>query len=180
MVSGGPERSRRSFHPGVASDPMRSDNPGRSPAVTRVDDTDDDLAELLRRTVAELTRRYPDYHPEPFVENAEYFVARLDGRLAGCVALVVHDDLPGAGEVKRLYVDDSARRTGVAQALMSALEARAVERGLRRVVLETGNRQPEAVALYERLGYAVVDPYHPQGWNNVSIFMARELASPEE
>ena len=130
--------------------------------------------------VAELTRRYPDYHPDPFVENAEYFVARLGGRLAGCVALVVHDDLPGAGEVKRLYVDDSARRAGVAQALMSTLEARAVERGLGRVVLETGNRQPEAVALYERLGYAVIEPYHPQGWNEVSIFMARDLAPKQE
>lgn len=175
MVSGVRARSRGRFHPGVASDPMHSDHPVGSLAVTRVDDTDADLADLLRRTVAELTRRYPDYHPEPFVENAEYFVARLDGRLAGCVALVVHDDLPGAGEVKRLFVDDSARRAGVAQALMSALEARAVERGLGRIVLETGNRQPEAVALYERLGYAVVDPYHPQGWNNVSIFMARDL-----
>ncbi|MEH3154683.1 MAG: GNAT family N-acetyltransferase [Gordonia paraffinivorans] len=159
---------------------MRSDNPVDAVTVTRVDDTDDDLAELLRRTVAELTRRYPDYHPEPFVENGEYLVARLDGRPVGCVALVVHDDMPGAGEVKRLFVDDSARRAGVAAALMSALEARARERRLSRIVLETGNRQPEAVALYERLGYAVVDPYHPQGWNEVSIFMARDLAPTNE
>jgi GNAT superfamily N-acetyltransferase len=148
--------------------------------VTPVDADDPDLDELLRRTVAELTRRYPDYHPEPFVENAEYFVARLDGRLGGCVALVVHDDLPGIGEVKRLYVDDSARRAGVAQALMAALEARATERGLTRIVLETGTRQPEAVGLYERLGYSVVEPYHPHGWNEVSIFMARELAPTRE
>lgn len=154
---------------------MRSDNPADAVTVSRVDDTDDDLATMLRRTVAELTRRYPDYHPEPFVEHAEYFVARLHDRPVGCIALVVHDDLPGAGEVKRLYVDDSARRAGVAQALMSALEDRARARGLRRIVLETGNRQPEAVSLYERLGYAVVDPYHPQGWNEVSIFMARDL-----
>ena len=152
----------------------------RTPQVTPVDADDPDLAELLRRTVAELTRRYPTYHPEPFVENAEYLIARIDGRLAGCVALVVHDDLPGVGEVKRLFVDDSARRAGVAAALMAALETRAVERGLTRIVLETGNRQPEAVALYERLGYSVVEPYHPQGWNEVSIFMARDLAPIEE
>ncbi|WP_299575709.1 GNAT family N-acetyltransferase [uncultured Williamsia sp.] len=148
--------------------------------VSRVGDDDADLAELLRRTVAELTARYPTYHPEPFVDDAEYFVARLDGRPVGCIALVVHDDLPGVGEVKRLYVDDTARRAGVAQALMSSLEARAGARGLTRIVLETGNRQPEAVALYERLGYAVVDPYHPQGWNEVSIFMARDLAPTQE
>jgi GNAT superfamily N-acetyltransferase len=165
---------------GVASETMRRDLPAGPVSVDPVADDDADLADLLRRTVAELTRRYPDYHPEPYVDDAEYFVARLDGRPVGCIALVVHDDLPGVGEVKRLYVDDSARRAGVAQALMSGLEARARERGLTRIVLETGNRQPEAVALYERLGYVVVDPYHPQGWNEVSIFMARGLAPTEE
>ncbi|MGZ8179106.1 GNAT family N-acetyltransferase [Williamsia sp. SKLECPSW1] len=154
---------------------MSSEHPSHAVRVTRVGDDDADLAELLRRAVAELTARYPDYHPDPFVSHAEYFVARVDGRPGGCVALVRHDDLPDAVEVKRLYVDATARRAGVAQALMTALENRARDLGRTRVVLETGNRQPEAVTLYERLGYAVTEPYHPQGWNEVSIFMARDL-----
>ncbi|GAA2051848.1 GNAT family N-acetyltransferase [Williamsia deligens] len=159
-----------------APTPTDADRPGV--VVIAVDEADPDLAAMLDCTVAELTRRYPDYHPEPFVEGGEYFVARLEGRPVGCVALVRHEDLPDAAEVKRLYVDSSARRAGVARALMDALEDRARRLGLSRVVLETGNRQPEAVALYERMGYAVTEPYHPQGWNNVSIFMARDLASP--
>jgi ribosomal protein S18 acetylase RimI-like enzyme len=57
------------------------------------------------------------------------------------------------GEVKRLYVDPDGRRRGIARALMGEVEARAARRGLVALVLETGTAQPEALALYESLGY---------------------------
>ena len=80
-----------------------------------------------------------------------FWVARSEnGRAVGCVALRVLSD--GVVEVKHLFVDPSARRLGVATALMGAVEQEAHGRNSR-IVLETGVEQPEALALYRARGY---------------------------
>ncbi|MFF1878543.1 GNAT family N-acetyltransferase [Leifsonia sp. NPDC058230] len=56
-------------------------------------------------------------------------------------------------EVKRVWTHSAHRRRGLARRVMAELEAEAVRRGYRTVVLTTGARQPEAVALYLSLGY---------------------------
>jgi ribosomal protein S18 acetylase RimI-like enzyme len=62
-------------------------------------------------------------------------------------------------ELKRIWTDRSHRRRGYANALLVQLEARIVSRGYRRVYLTTGNRQPEAEALYQASGYTrLVEP----------------------
>jgi GNAT superfamily N-acetyltransferase len=87
-----------------------------------------------------------------------------DGTALGCVAVqpVAHT-LPGAaadvGEIKRLYVDPVARGRGLSRALMTEAEQVAGHAGYRALQLETGLRQPEAVALYRNLGYEQIDPY---------------------
>ncbi|MET0975972.1 MAG: GNAT family N-acetyltransferase [Leifsonia sp.] len=58
-----------------------------------------------------------------------------------------------AVEVKRVWTHSSFRRRGLAKRVMAELEAEAARRGIRRVELTTGARQPEAVALYLGLGY---------------------------
>jgi GNAT superfamily N-acetyltransferase len=62
-----------------------------------------------------------------------------------------HDD--EAAEIKRMYVVEDRRGVGYARRLLAELEARAAVAGYRRIVLETGLRQPEAIALYESSGY---------------------------
>ena len=57
------------------------------------------------------------------------------------------------GEVRRLWVEPSWRGRGVGQALMAGLESTALELGLSDLVLATGNRQPEAVRLYQTMGW---------------------------
>ena len=64
-------------------------------------------------------------------------------------------------EVKRVYVAPAARGTGVSRLLMAELERIAAERGARRLILQTGDRQPEAVTLYERIGYTRIPIYPP-------------------
>ncbi len=64
---------------------------------------------------------------------------------------------PGVGEVRRLWVDPVRRGLGVARRLMAALEDAACILGLTRLQLATGERQPEAVALYESSGWERVD-----------------------
>ncbi len=60
---------------------------------------------------------------------------------------------PATGEVRRLWVDPGWRGRGVARALMAELEAAARGLGLHALQLATGDRQPEAVALYEATGW---------------------------
>ncbi|HZW45039.1 MAG TPA: GNAT family N-acetyltransferase [Dermatophilaceae bacterium] len=70
-------------------------------------------------------------------------------------------NLGGEWEVKRLFVDSRARGRGIGRRIMADLEGRARDRGAKRLILQTGDRQPEAVALYERTGYERIAIYEP-------------------
>ncbi len=106
--------------------------------------------------------------------NVLFAVARnVDGAAVGCGAIVV---TPQYGEVKRMFVHPSARGQGVAQRLLGKLEAEALARGCRQFMLETGPSQPEAIGLYQRLGYTVRGPYGDYRDDPLSVFM--EKAAP--
>jgi GNAT superfamily N-acetyltransferase len=62
-----------------------------------------------------------------------------------------HSD--GELEIKRMYVVPQARGHGLSRVMLGALEDRARQLGANRIVLETGDRQPEAISLYESSGY---------------------------
>jgi putative acetyltransferase len=103
--------------------------------------------------------------------NVLFAVARgIDGVAVGCGAIVV---APEYGEVKRMFVHPSARGQGVAQRLLGMLEAEALARGCRRFMLETGPSQPEAIGLYQRLGYRVRGPYGDYRDDPLSVFMEK-------
>jgi putative acetyltransferase len=70
-----------------------------------------------------------------------------------------HDER--TAEVKRLFVDASARRLGVGRRMLRGLEDAARASGYRAIRLETGIEQPEAMALYESEGYERIPPYGP-------------------
>jgi len=103
--------------------------------------------------------------------NVLFAVARnIDGAAVGCGAIVV---TPEHGEVKRMFVHPSARGQGVAQRLLGMLETEALARGCRQFMLETGPSQPEAIGLYERLGYRVRGPYGNYRDDPLSVFMEK-------
>ena len=87
-------------------------------------------------------------------------VLALDDDPVGHAALRPFED---ALEVKKVYVLPGARGRGISKLLMDELEAIARERGVRRLVLQTGPLQPEAVGLYESLGYQAIEPYGGYG-----------------
>lgn len=66
---------------------------------------------------------------------------------------------PGDAEVKRMFVDQAARGRGYGHAVLADLERTAARSGRRRMVLETGVRQPEAIGLYVSAGYAPMPPF---------------------
>lgn len=79
----------------------------------------------------------------------------------GPVAHAALRSLNGEWEVKRVVVLESARGQGVASMLMAEIEAIAARGGASRVILQTGDQQPEAVALYSKLGYTPIPVYEP-------------------
>ncbi len=102
-----------------------------------------------------------------------FLVAEVEGMPAGCGAWRVRPT--GDVEIKRVYVEPSFRRRGLAQRLMAALEVSAARAGHRCVVLNTGQQQPEALALYAGLGYRPVAGYGVYSCAPDAVFLGREL-----
>jgi GNAT superfamily N-acetyltransferase len=102
-----------------------------------------------------------------------FLVAYVGGDAVGCAGIRAHE--VGVAEIKRLWVDPGARGLGVARALVSRLEEDAVRLGYRALVLETGLRQPEAIALYESLGYRRREPYGRYRDSPLSVCLERDL-----
>ena len=120
------------------------------------------MADLLR----EYTERYGagarrefDRHPvERFlaVNGGAFVLGLVDGDVVAGGAFMRSDD--STAEVKRMWTHPAHRRRGYAAEVLRELEREAMRRGYRTIVLSTGPRQPEAVALYRRLGYGPLDP----------------------
>ena len=106
-----------------------------------------------------------------------FLVAWLDATPAGCGALKPLDSDPSVGEIKRMYTAPSARRQGVSRRLLEHLERAAAELGYRRIQLETGLAQPEAMALYESHGWHRITPYGHYKHSPQSVCFAKDLDS---
>ncbi len=124
---------------------------------------------VIYAAVDELERRYGNADDAPHLNYDElrpprgvFLVARDGGHLAGGVGLrPIADPALATGEIKRLWVRPDLRRHGVAQALMESIVERARELGYRRLYLETGPAQPEALAFYPRIGWAPAAGFPP-------------------
>lgn len=105
-----------------------------------------------------------------------FLVAYLDGRPVGCGGL---RPLPEAGagvaEIKRMYMSPSARRRGVSRAVLARLESEAAGFGYRRLQLQTGLRQPEAMALYGASGYRRIPNFGTSAASELTACFAKDL-----
>ncbi|KKK03532.1 GNAT family N-acetyltransferase [Micromonospora sp. HK10] len=115
---------------------------------------------LIRAALADLGQRYGGSGDETPVDAAEFeppagtfLVAYLDGRPVGCGGWRSHGDDGETAELKRMYTAPAARGRGVARSVLAAVERSAREQGRKRIILECGDRQPEALALYTAAGY---------------------------
>ncbi|MDR6907745.1 GNAT superfamily N-acetyltransferase [Agromyces sp. 3263] len=99
-------------------------------------------------------------------------MATVDGVPAGHAAL---RRLGDEWELKRVVTLPEFRGRGVSRALITEIERLVVEQGGTRLILQTGHRQPEAVRLYEWLGYRPIPVYPPYDAISFSHCYARDL-----
>ncbi len=101
----------------------------------------------------------PSASPDDFRPPAGAFLIGTEGAEVVCGGGVKRLSSTCA-EIKRMYVVPEARGRGVAGALLEALEGAARELGYEVVRLDTGPRQPHALALYRHRGYRPIGDYN--------------------
>lgn len=133
--------------------------------IERVYAVSDDVRALIYELDRGLAVAYP---PEQlhgltlsslFEPHVQFFIARIDDAAVGCAGIAFFD---GFAEVKRMFVREASRGSGVAQRLLSHIESVAADADIGTLRLETGVRQPAALRLYESFGFrpcAAFPPY---------------------
>ena len=139
---------------------------------------DPDVQRLTAAQQAELRARYEGGQepgtPPSAADVAVVLIARdPSGEAVGCGALRPLGG--GVAEIKRMYVVPAARGRGVSKLVLAGLEAAARDRGWTTLRLETGPRQPEAVALYEGAGYRPIPAFGGYADADDSLFYERVL-----
>lgn len=92
------------------------------------------------------------------IDKIKYvIVAYYNETIAGCGA--IKEFSQDTMEVKRMYVLSNRRGQGIASTILKELELWTVELNYRKCVLETGKKQPEAIALYKKNGYKIISNF---------------------
>lgn len=130
--------------------------------ILRTDSKHQDFINLVKLLDQELAIRDGDEHDfyDQFnkIDSIKYALNCYEnGEAVGCGAIKEFDD--ESMEVKRMFVPLNHRKKGIASTILKGLEKWTKELGYKRLVLETGIRQPEAIALYEKHGFKRIDNY---------------------
>lgn len=130
--------------------------------LQRTSSSNKDFVELVKLLDTELSKRDGEEHAfyDQFnsIDNLNQVVlASEKGQVIGCGAIKALDKQ--TIEVKRMFVRIRSRGKGIAKLMLSELENWAFELGYDYCNLETGKRQPEAIALYKRAGYRIIINY---------------------
>jgi GNAT superfamily N-acetyltransferase len=171
-VSG--DRTRSRINRNIGSFMSAADRAYEQVEIRAVDYASSDAASLIEAANIDLATRYRTQladlggpntswlqnEPSQFMPpQGSFFVAFLNGRPVGCGGWVSHGTSGEVGELKKLYVLPEARKCGIARRILAASEGSARENGRLRMILEAGTSQPEALTLYESLGYVLIENY---------------------
>ncbi|WP_244278796.1 GNAT family N-acetyltransferase [Pedobacter suwonensis] len=107
------------------------------------------------------------------IESIKELVIAYRRRLPVCG--VIKSFTAIAAEVKRMFVRPDYKKQSLAAKALSELENWAIELGFSLCVLETGKKQPEAIALYQKAGYRITDNYEQYIGIDNSVYMNKPL-----
>ena len=146
--------------------------------IVRADSSHPDFVSLVRMLDLELADRdgedhsfYAQYNKIEAIKHV--VLTYIDQEPLGCGALKQFG--PSTMEVKRMYVPPSGMKKGIASKVLSELELWALELSCTKCVLETGKRQPEAIALYHKNGYTQIPNYGQYAGMENSICFEKKL-----
>ncbi|TFF37929.1 GNAT family N-acetyltransferase [Mucilaginibacter psychrotolerans] len=122
---------------------------------------------------------YPDEsnHPafsEDFKIRKSYFIiVRSEDQIVGCGGILVKDNT--WGEVKRMYVSKVHRRNKIGTEILLNILNWSTLNNINILKLETGIYQPEAIALYEKFGFKLIEPFEGYEEDPNSVFYEKNL-----
>ena len=130
--------------------------------ITRTNAENQSFIKLVKDLDAELAERDGDDHAfyDQFnkIDQIKHVVVLYDNeKPVGCGA--IKEIEPHVMEIKRMYTTPESRGKGIATIILSELEKWAAELTYEKCVLETGNKQPEAIELYKKNGYKLIPNY---------------------
>ncbi|KUJ63662.1 GNAT family acetyltransferase [Flavobacteriaceae bacterium CRH] len=125
-----------------------------------------------------LWERYPelkkDYWGNNLIEfNPNVIIVYLDEKPVGCGCFKKYNDK--AAELKRMFVSPEARGLGLAQLIIKEVEIGAKNQGFEIMILETLYKQIEAISLYQKVGFEIVENYEPYIGLKNSVCMSKTI-----
>lgn len=146
--------------------------------VKRTDANNADFLSLVRELDADLAEKdgedHAFYSKLNVVDDIKEAVVAYDGDIPiASGAIRFYED--GVVEVKRMYTVPAKRGQGIAFQILKELEEWAGELGYERTILETGKRQPAAIALYLKAGYVITENYGKYKGIDNSVCFSKQL-----
>ncbi|MES2852842.1 MAG: GNAT family N-acetyltransferase [Bacteroidota bacterium] len=146
--------------------------------ISKTTSENPDFINLIGALDKSLWERYPelktDYWGNNIIElNPNVVVIYLENNPVACGCFKKYDK--DTIEIKRMFVSPEARGMGLAQNILRELELWAHDLGYSFSVLETLYKQKEAIALYQKTGYSIVDNYEPYVGLKNSICMRKQI-----
>jgi len=146
--------------------------------IVRTNSSDQNFRELCIQLDKELNSRYgksqSKYDKHNIIEdNQKVIVGYIEGVpvASGCFKALDQATI----EIKRMFVKADYRRKGISTSILASIENWAKELGFSIAILETGNKQPEAINLYKKQGYEIIENYGPYIGLENSICMEKKF-----
>jgi putative acetyltransferase len=148
--------------------------------IIRTQSTNTDFQELVKALDIDLKIRdgedHAFYAQFNSIATIKHVVVAYDGNQAvGCGAIKPYDEQ--TMEVKRMYVKPEQRGKGIASIILTHLENWAIEQHYKKCLLETGIRQPEAIALYTKNQYNIIPNFGQYEGVTDSVCFEKHLKS---
>ena len=146
--------------------------------LLRTDSDNPHFIELVKWLDADLAEKdgedHAFYNQFNKIDKIKHVVVAYEAGIpVACGA--IKEYVPGSMEVKRMYTHPPGRGKGMATTVLNELEAWAAELGNEKTVLETGKRQPDAIALYQKNGYRQIPNYGQYAAMENSVCFEKKL-----
>ena len=146
--------------------------------VVKTTSENPDFISLIKTFDTFLWERYPelknDYWGNNLIEfNPNVVVVYLNEKAVGCGCFKKYNT--NTVELKRMFVSQEARGLGLAQRIIKELEDEARTQGFETMILETLYKQIEAISLYQKVGFEIVENYEPYVGLANSVCMSKSI-----